>query len=454
MDLTRFLIWLNSIYSINMKEQNSIPTGKVQRAGKFIKTGAKIGGNFVKHYTKRMFVEGIDKSTLHEENAKDIYESLSHLKGGALKVAQMMSLDQGILPKAYQEKFMQAQYSAPPLSLPLVTKTFHNLLGKGPFELYDSFTRTAVNAASIGQVHQATLDGKKLAVKIQYPGVAESLKSDLKIVKPFAKLLFNVSDADIDYYMTEVQDKLFEETDYDLEVKRSIEISSLCKQLPNIIFPRYYPELSSKRIITMDWMEGLHLNEFLSTNPTQKIRNKIGQALWNFYDYQVHVLRMVHADAHPGNYIFSADGTVAVIDFGCVKEISEDFYNNYFRIHDYNFASDPLKFNQWLYDLSFLNKNDSAREKELFSGLFREMVDLLGKPFFEDEFDFGNDEFFKDIYELGLKISSSKEVKKSNAARGARDGLYINRTYFGLYHILNSLRAKVFTKSNTFALAG
>ena len=74
-----------------------------------------------------MFIEGIEKSTLHDDNAKDIYESLSHLKGGALKVAQMMSLDQGILPKAYQEKFTQAQYSAPPLSLPLITKTFQNL---------------------------------------------------------------------------------------------------------------------------------------------------------------------------------------------------------------------------------------------------------------------------------------------------------------------------------------
>ncbi|MCK5368137.1 MAG: AarF/ABC1/UbiB kinase family protein, partial [Cyclobacteriaceae bacterium] len=93
-----------------MKEQSSIPTGKVQRASKFLRTGAKIGGNYVKHYTRKMFDEGVKWSDLHEDNAKDIYESLSHLKGGALKVAQMMSLDQGILPKAYQEKFTQAQY--------------------------------------------------------------------------------------------------------------------------------------------------------------------------------------------------------------------------------------------------------------------------------------------------------------------------------------------------------
>lgn len=436
-----------------MKEQNKIPTNKVQRASKFVKTGARIGKNYVKHFTKKAFDNSVDKSMLHEENANDIYKSLSELKGGPLKVAQMMSLDQGILPMAYQEKFMQAQYSAPPLSYPLVAKTFKNQLGQNPGELYDTFTKQAVNAASIGQVHQATLKGKKLAVKIQYPGVADSLRSDLKIVKPFAKLLFNVSNADVDYYMTEVQEKLLEETDYELEVRRSIEISKACAHLPYISFPAYYPEFSSKRIITMDWMEGLHLNEFIATNPTQEIKNQVGQALWDFYDFQVHVLKQLHADAHPGNYLFHDDGTVGIIDFGCVKVIPEDFYKSYFRIHDKKFAMDPAKFDRWLYELSFLNEDDSPKEITLFKGLFQEMIDLLGQPFHAKEFDFGDDFFFKQIYDLGLRISNSKEVRKSNAARGARDGLYINRTYFGLFHILNSLKAKIFTKSNTFALA-
>lgn len=436
-----------------MKEQNKIPTSKVQRASKFVKTGAKIGRNYVKHYTKKVFDESVVKSDLHEDNAKDIYESLSELKGGALKVAQMMSLDQGILPQAYQDKFAQAQYSAPPLSFPLVAKTFQSLLGKSTADLYDSFTTNAINAASIGQVHQATLNGKKLAVKIQYPGVADSLKSDLKMVKPVAKLLFNISDADIDYYMTEVQEKLLEETDYQLEVLRSIEISKACAHLHNLKFPTYYPELSSNRIITMDWMEGLHLNEFLETKPSQEIRNKIGQALWDFYDYQVHVLKKVHADAHPGNYLFNKNGNVSIIDFGCVKVIPHDFYERYFRIHDRRFASNPVKFDKWLYELSFLNEQDTPKQKRLFKGLFQKMVDLLGKPFHADEFDFGDDAFFKQIYDLGQKISNSKEVRKSNAARGARDGLYINRTYFGLFHILNSLKANIYTKSNTFALA-
>jgi predicted unusual protein kinase regulating ubiquinone biosynthesis (AarF/ABC1/UbiB family) len=452
--LIHFLIWQNIISNIiEMKELNSIPTGKVQRASKFLKTGAKVGGNYVKHYTRRVFDGSSDKSTLHEDNAKDIYESLSKLKGGALKVAQMMSLDQGILPAAYQDKFAQAQYSAPPLSFPLITKTFKDQLGKDPFQLYDSFSKKAVNAASIGQVHEGTLNEKKLAIKIQYPGVADSLKSDLKIVKPFARMLFNISDKDIEYYMAEVEHKLLEETDYELEVKRSIEISTACSHLAHLRFPTYYPDLSAGRIITMDWMEGMHLDAFLATNPSQEVRNKAGQALWDFYDYQVHVLKMLHADAHPGNYLFAPDGSIAVIDFGCVKEIPEDFYHSYFRIHDRHFAANKKKFDEWLYELEYIIEEDSPIEKKLFAGFFREMVDLIGKPFHSTTFDFGDEGYFRSIYELGQRISSSKEVRRSNAGRGARDGIYINRTYFGLFHILHSLKANINTKSNTFVLA-
>jgi len=437
----------------NMKESNKIPTGKVQRASKFVKTGAKIGRNYVKHYAKKAFKDNSDDTLLHSDNANEIFESLSQLKGGPLKIMQMMSLNQGILPEAYQERFVQAQYSAPPLSYPLVSKTFNDQLGSRPDQIYDKFSKRAVNAASIGQVHEAYINGQKLAVKVQYPGVAESMESDLKMVKPFAKLLFKISDSDIDYYMTEVQLRLLEETDYNLEVQRSMEISRLCKPLKNIHFPKYYPEFSSSRIITMDWIEGFHLDEFIATNPSQKLRDQIGQALWDFYDYQIHVLKMMHADAHPGNYFFHSDGTLGVIDFGCVKVIPEDFYNQYFRIYDSEIASDPREFEHWLYDLKYIYDSDTPHEKKFYTDLFSEMISHLGKPFHSDVFDFGNDEYFTRIYEIAKRLSGSKELRNSKVARGIRDVIYINRTYFGLFHILNTLKARITTKSNTFALA-
>ena len=434
-----------------MKEQSRIPTSKVQRAAKFVKTGAKVGGNYVKHYAKKAVNPSLTKEELHSDNARDIYNSLSELKGSALKVAQMMSMDKNMLPTAYQDKFSMAQYSAPPLSYPLVVKTFQQYFKQAPTSIFDSFTKSAVNAASIGQVHKASLGDKELAVKIQYPGVASSVKSDLKLVRPFAVRLMNLNERDLDHYMEEVEVKLLEETDYHLEVKRSIEISEACAHIENLRFPKYYPEYSAPRVITMDWIDGKVLKEFVKSNPSQEERDRVGQAMWDFYDYQIHSLRQVHADPHPGNFIINDNAELGVIDFGCVKEIPDEFYDPYFSL----IRKDMLSADDTLLDtfkqLQFIYDDDTPEDKAYFAGVIKEMMALLGQPFHQDEFDFGDDTYFQRIFQLGEVISESKKFRESEKARGARDGLYINRTYFGLYNILNELGAKVKTTKPEWA---
>ena len=428
-----------------LKEQGAIPVTKVQRAAKFISTGAKVGGNYMKHYAKKMVNPSMDKEELHANNATDIYKSLSELKGSALKVAQMMSMDKNLLPRAYQDKFTMAQFSAPPLSYPLVVKTFQKYFSKTPEQMFDTFTRSAVNAASIGQVHKATQNGKPLAVKIQYPGVADSVSSDLKLVRPFALRLLNMNERELDHYMSEVEEKLLEETDYILEVKRSREISEECGHIPNLKFPKYYDEFSSERIITMDWIEGKHIKEWMDTNPTQKAKNQIGQALWDFYHHQVHNLKQVHADPHPGNFIVQEGDQLGIIDFGCVKVIPEDFYQGYFALIKKELLINEDELNQIFYDLEFISDKDSEVEKAYFKGLFTEMISLLGKPFHVDRFDFADNQFFDQIFRLGDRIANDKMFRKSRQARGSRHGLYVNRTYFGIYNLLNQLEAEVVT---------
>jgi predicted unusual protein kinase regulating ubiquinone biosynthesis (AarF/ABC1/UbiB family) len=430
-----------------MKEQNSIPVSKVQRATEFLKTGAQIGGNYLKHYARKIAHPETTKEELHADNAEDIYQSLSKLKGSALKVAQMMSMDRSFLPKAYSDQFQMGQYSAPPLSSPLIIRTFQKYFGKSPSQLYDSFNLTASNAASIGQVHEAWKDGKRLAVKVQYPGVADSISSDLKMVKPFAVRLMGLNAADVERYTQEVEARLMEETDYVLEVKRSVEISEACSVIGDLIFPRYYPELSGSKIITMDWLPGLHLKEFLVTNPSQEVRNRLGQALWDFYEFQIHELRQIHADPHPGNFLMQEDGRLGIIDFGCVKVIPEDYYHNYFSLINPANIADEKQILSLFYSLEFLYPSDTQKDLDFFIPLFRKMIDMLGVPFRNDTFDFGNDAYFEGIYAFAEDLSSMKELKESKVARGSKDGLYINRTYFGLYSLLNQLKANINTHS-------
>jgi predicted unusual protein kinase regulating ubiquinone biosynthesis (AarF/ABC1/UbiB family) len=427
------------------KEQNSIPTTKVERSAKFVKTGIKIGGNYIKHYSKKLFNPDMDKSELNEDNATDIYKSLSELKGSALKVAQMLSMDKNLLPQAYVDKFTQSQYNAPPLSGPLIVQTFKKYFGKTPDQIYDKFNIRSTNAASIGQVHQAQLNGKKLAVKIQYPGVGDSISSDLKLIKPFAFRMLGMSEKELDIYMREVEERLLEETDYELEVRRSIEFSEACANLNNIVFPKYYPKLSSKRIITMDWLEGKHLREFLATNPSQESRDTIGQALWDFYNFQQHELRAVHADPHPGNFMITTDGKLGAIDFGCIKEMPDDFYYPFFSLTSTNLFDDKEETIKAFRRLEMILPNDTPAQIEFYYTMFKHMISLFAKPYITDVFDFGETTFFEELFGFGEKVSKMPEFKQ---ARGVKHFIYINRTNFGLYNILHELKARV--KTDTY----
>ena len=426
-----------------MKTIDYIPTSKIERASKLVQTGAKIGVNYIKYYGEKIVNSDLSRDKLNENNAEDIYDGLKSLKGSALKVAQMLSMDKNFLPQAYVEKFSLSQFSVPPLSAPLVLKTFKNNFGKTPYEIFDEFNANSVNAASIGQVHLAKKDGKKLAVKIQYPGVANSISSDLALVKPIAIRMFNLQGKDSDKYFKEVEDKLVEETNYLLELQQSQEVVNACNQIDNIVFPEYYPEYSSEKIITMDWMTGIHLSEFTAINKDLEVANKVGQALWDFYMYQIHILKKVHADPHPGNFLVNDKNQLVTLDFGCMKTIPNDFYVPYFELIDKKVINDYKLFNDKLFELEILRKDDKKEEVVYFTEMFHELLSLFTQPFQAKTFDFSNEEFFGAIGKLGEKFAKDTNLRKMNGSRGSKHFIYMNRTFFGLYNLMFDLKANV-----------
>jgi predicted unusual protein kinase regulating ubiquinone biosynthesis (AarF/ABC1/UbiB family) len=426
-----------------MKTIDYIPTSKIERASKLVQTGAKIGVNYLKYYGEKMVNSDLNRDKLNENNAEDIYDGLKSLKGSALKVAQMLSMDKSFLPQAYVEKFSLSQFSVPPLSAPLVLKTFKSNFGKSPYEIFDEFDAFSVNAASIGQVHMAVKDGKKLAVKIQYPGVANSISSDLALVKPIAIRMFNLQGKDSDKYFKEVEDKLTEETNYLLELKQSQEVVNACQKIENLVFPNYYPEYSSEKIITMDWMTGIHISEFAQNNTNQAVADTLGQALWDFYMYQIHVLRKVHADPHPGNFLVSPENQLVAIDFGCMKQIPKEFYIPYFELIDKKVIDNKDLFREKLFELEILRVDDSAAETDYFTQLFYDLLSLFTQPFQSETFDFSDAEFFENIAKLGERFSKDTNLRKMNGNRGSKHFIYMNRTFFGLYNLMFDLKAKI-----------
>ncbi|MCA0153142.1 ABC1 kinase family protein [Winogradskyella vincentii] len=426
-----------------MKTIKKIPVSKIQRASKLVQTGAKVGVNYLKYYGDKIVNSEVEaKERLDESNATDIYDSLKDLKGSALKLAQMLSMEKNILPQAYVEKFSLSQFSVPPLSAPLVMNTFKKSFGKFPNEIFDAFNSEAINAASIGQVHKASKDGKQLAVKIQYPGVADSILSDLAMVKPIAMKMFNIKGEHSDVYFKEVEGKLLEETNYLLEIEQSQEVVKACEHIPNIQFPKYYADWSSRQIITMDWMEGIHLSEFTKINSNQEIANTLGQALWDFYLFQIHKLKKVHADPHPGNFLVSKDGQLIALDFGCMKIIPDDFYTPYFELFNIEVLENSELFHNKLLELEILREDDREEEIVFFTNMFHDVLSFFTQPFREETFNFSDPDFFDKIVAIGERYFKDTRSNKMNANRGSRHFIYMNRTFFGLFNLMFDLKAK------------
>jgi predicted unusual protein kinase regulating ubiquinone biosynthesis (AarF/ABC1/UbiB family) len=197
----------------------------------------------------------------------------------------------------------------------------------------------------------------------------------------------------------------------------------------------------------MEWMEGEHLSEFTSHNKDRENGDKLGQALWDFYMYQMHHLREVHADPHPGNFLIDKDSNLIAIDFGCIKQVPKEFYVPYFELANPLVIENPKLFNEKLYELEILRNDDTKEEIVYFTKLFHELLSLFTKPFHGDFFDFSDEVFFGQIATLGEDFAKDTQLLKMNGNRGSKHFLYINRTFFGLYNLLHDLKARVNTKA-------
>jgi predicted unusual protein kinase regulating ubiquinone biosynthesis (AarF/ABC1/UbiB family) len=192
----------------------------------------------------------------------------------------------------------------------------------------------------------------------------------------------------------------------------------------------------------MDWMEGLHLSEFTAINSNQTLANSLGQALWDFYLYQIHTLKKVHADPHPGNFLVSPQGQLIAIDFGCMKTIPEDFYKPYFQLFDLDVLEDAVLFKIKLLELEILRKEDTPEEVDFFTNMFYDVLSFFTRPFREEIFDFSDPSFFEKISAIGERYFKGTRSSNMNANRGSRHFIYMNRAFFGLFNLMFDLKAK------------
>jgi predicted unusual protein kinase regulating ubiquinone biosynthesis (AarF/ABC1/UbiB family) len=443
MKTSDFHLCVDQIKKMRRKIMSDFPSSKFDRGKIFAKTGIKVGTNYAKHYLKSITSGNGDKNALHRQTAEEVFGEFTKLRGTALKIAQSFSIDQGFLPEEFAEVMTKAQYSVPPINRSLVRSIIKKELGSYPEQLFQSFDSKAMAAASIGQVHRATLkDGTEVAVKVQYPGVRETISSDIALAKTLLKRIASDGKA-VEEYIEEVRQTLIMETDY-IKEGESMERFHRRFSSDSIVTPRWIESLSTERVLTMTYLEGQHLNEFLESEPTQVEKNRYGQLMWDFFHNQIKAVAdgilEFHADTHPGNFLLTPDEKLGVIDYGCVKTFPEDFFFNYLKLLPTHLNRDEEEIKKLYKELGVLSDDpENSKKEKRFYDFALNYGFTFALPYLENSFDFGDKEYRSVMKEY------TKNAPITNEPRGSKYFIYSTRVHLGLYHFLMKLGATVKT---------
>jgi predicted unusual protein kinase regulating ubiquinone biosynthesis (AarF/ABC1/UbiB family) len=253
---------------------------------------------------------------------------MSYLRGATMKVGQTLGSFPDIVPGAFVETLEQLHFRAPPMHWSLLREMVYNELGDDPENVFESFEKRAFAAASLGQVHRGRLKtGEDVAVKIQYPGIARTIREDFRNLFLFLLPARLSSDwENVREQFDDLRTRLERETDYQREAATLQKARSLFRDDEGIVIPRAFPRHSTGRVLTMERLEGVHLDEFLAGDPPQELRNEFARKMLRAWYRMLFAGRVLYVDFHPGNFIFMEDGRLGVIDFGCMVELDDTLW--------------------------------------------------------------------------------------------------------------------------------
>lgn len=256
----------------------ALPTSKLKRNGVITKTLLKVGVVHTKEKLKERFFSAYDGDKRDEHIAKIVMESLGELKSVSVKIAQQIILVMPFLPKAYTDELSKTFHQVPPINRALMRKMIKQELGNYPEEAFDRFDPVPIGSASLGQVHQAYLGEEKVAIKVQYPGIAKTIHHDLSLVKSGIKRF--AKGESIDPLMHEITVRLEEEVDYDKEAE-NLHFFHQAITHPSIHIPKLVPDYSTKRLLVTSFVKGKTFDAYLASSPSQESRNHYAQLLFH-----------------------------------------------------------------------------------------------------------------------------------------------------------------------------
>lgn len=419
-----------------MTDQKSIPRSKLHRGSIVGATAARVGVKTAGHLGKRPFLSPQKRLVADLEHdqqiARLVFDALSVLRGTALKAAQLLAMESELLPETLRQELAKAASEVPPLNRALVRKVLNRELGP-PERVFASIASTPFAAASLGQVHAATSHGgAPLAVKVQYPGIAAGVESDVEMLQALLAptkygRIFAAS-------FDEISRKIRDELDYRLEARNLDDFRARFDEA-DLILPVVYPELTTRAVITTSRIDGRHLEAWLATSPSQAQRDHYGQLLVDFFNRCVYRHAVIHADPNPGNFLFRDDGRLGVIDFGCIKRLEPDFVHGIRLLSRPEVQRDPGLLEQLHGRLGIHYRAEIDRAA--LAAFLDEWVGWLSLPYQTDRFDFSRS---GDFFARGAHLT--RELYRF-VDRYDGDFTYFARTEHGLMRLLQRLGARV-----------
>src|SRR3954467_11263415 len=371
------------------RKDDSIPAGRVQRTAKvgsaIGSSGARYAGTRARNVVRSKDAGAAAIDQRHLEAAERMVDALGQLKGAAMKIGQLASfIDTEFLPpeyrELYQEELAALRTSAPPMPWKKVSKVLEEEWDEPCEELFEDFDQEAAAAASIGQVHRAVLpDGRRVAVKIQYPGVADAIRADMQnagMILRMAKALAPGLDAKA--AAAELKERVLEELDYEYEAHNQRTFARGYRGHPFIYVPDVMTRLSTERVLVTEWVDGMGFEQIKEL--PQEEKDRFGEIVFRFCFGSIYHLQHFNADAHPGNYILLEDGRVAFLDFGMTKQLDKEQIELEIAAIEAVLDGDPERLRTGLHDLGFLNNPKRVDAERLM-----EHVKAVGGWYMQDE---------------------------------------------------------------------
>jgi len=405
-----------------------------QRARRYASVGKTMGGYAAGYAVRRLLGREVGDKAGH---ASLLTEALGGLKGPLMKAAQILATIPDALPKEYAEALRTLQANAPSMGWPFVKRRMASELGPAWESRFASFSREAVHAASLGQVHKATDDdGRVLACKLQYPDMASAVEADVRQLR-LAMNVYRQVDRTIDTreVQEELAERLAEELDYRREAKHMRLYGLMLAKEPEVHVPEPVEALSTGRLLTMSWIDGAPFMRFLAEHQDVEMRNRVAYNMFRawyvpFYEYGV-----IHGDPHLGNYTFTPEGHVNLLDFGCIRVFRPEFVWGvialYEALRDEDEAKMVAAYEAWGF-------RDLGREKLAVLNLWAR---FLYKPLLEDR----SQRILGEGGVYGAEVANKvhRALKRLGGIRPPREFVLMDRAAVGLGSVFMHLKAEV-----------